>query len=282
MKLSTALRLGRVSNLPTVTSNVLAAVALAGGRPSTLTLVIVCTALSLMYVAGMWLNDAFDRDIDRVERPERPIPSGEVAAATVFDLGFVMLVGGVVLVVAAAFTSGAGWKPIMSVVSLASLIVFYNAYHKQNPLSPVIMGLCRVAVYTTAALLVRADLCVDVLIGCSLLLCYLIGLTYAARSENLRELAEAWPLAFLGIPFLVAFPGEPQAVVIYVVFAVWVVRALQSIRAGDIRTGITSLIAGISLLDALLIANTGRSDLVLPTIAAFALTTTLQRVVPGT
>src|SRR5262249_49744704 len=69
MKLATALRLGRVSNLPTVTSNVVAATALAGGHPSRITLLATCAAMSLMYVAGMWLNDAFDRDIDRVERP---------------------------------------------------------------------------------------------------------------------------------------------------------------------------------------------------------------------
>ena len=65
VKLSTALRLGRVSNLPTVTSNVLAAVALSGAHPSPSTIVGTCIAVSLMYVAGMWLNDAFDRDIDR-------------------------------------------------------------------------------------------------------------------------------------------------------------------------------------------------------------------------
>jgi hypothetical protein len=274
VKLSTALRLGRVSNVPTVTSNVLAAIALAHARPSTLTIVAACTALSLMYVAGMWLNDAFDRDLDRVERPERPIPSGEVSAATVFDAGFAMLLGGITLVVATAFSVGAGWKPIMSVVSLASLIIFYNANHRRNPLSPVLIGLCRAAVYTTAALLVRADLSPDVLVGSTLMLAYLVGLTYAGN------VASGLALGFLGLPFLVAFPGEPPAIVIYILFAMWVVRAVQSIRAGDAATGISGLVAGISLLDALLIANLGRTELVLPAIAAFAVTTTLQRALP--
>ena len=69
MKLSVALRLGRVSNLPTVTSNVLAAIALAGGTPSGLRIAVACVAMSMMYVAGMFLNDAFDREIDASERP---------------------------------------------------------------------------------------------------------------------------------------------------------------------------------------------------------------------
>ncbi len=49
-------------------------------------------ALSLAYVAGMYLNDAFDAAIDRRERPDRPIPSGRVARRTVFVAGFAMLV----------------------------------------------------------------------------------------------------------------------------------------------------------------------------------------------
>src|SRR5205823_3411335 len=40
--LRTVLRLGRVSNLPTVASNVLAAIALAGGRPSIALLALAC------------------------------------------------------------------------------------------------------------------------------------------------------------------------------------------------------------------------------------------------
>ena len=60
-------RLGRVSNLPTVWSNVLAAVALAGAGGAFVSpgaLFGLLTALSLFYVAGMVLNDAFDAEIE--------------------------------------------------------------------------------------------------------------------------------------------------------------------------------------------------------------------------
>ena len=91
MSWQVALRLGRVSNLPTVWTNTLAGIVLAGGRvlePWTLPLLV---ALSLFYVAGMYLNDAFDAGIDARERPERPIPAGLVSAETVFTLGFAMM-----------------------------------------------------------------------------------------------------------------------------------------------------------------------------------------------
>src|SRR5262245_5342667 len=126
MNLYVALRLGRVSNLPTVTSNVLAAIALAGVPAGASTIAGLCLALSMMYVAGMCLNDAFDRDIDRVERPERPIPSGQVEAATVFDVGFGLLGGGVVLVGVLAYATGSGWRPVLAAIALASLIVLYT------------------------------------------------------------------------------------------------------------------------------------------------------------
>ena len=72
----TAFRLGRVSNLPTVWSNVLGAMSLAAMTVPIREAAFTALAMSLLYVGGMYLNDAFDRDIDARERPERPIPSG--------------------------------------------------------------------------------------------------------------------------------------------------------------------------------------------------------------
>ena len=87
----TALRLGRVSNLPTVWTNALAggvlgATAARGTDPwwAALSILLAALALSLFYVGGMWLNDAFDAEIDAEERAERPIPSGAIERQTVF------------------------------------------------------------------------------------------------------------------------------------------------------------------------------------------------------
>jgi 4-hydroxybenzoate polyprenyltransferase len=282
MKLATALRLGRVSNLPTVTSNVLAAIALAGTRPGLSTIALACFALSLMYVAGMFLNDAFDRDHDRAHRPERPIPSGEVPAAVVFDAGFALLLGGIAVVAVTALLGGAGWKPVLSAVALGSMIVFYDAYHKENALAPLVMGMCRAGVYTTAALLVRPNLCDPVLLGTGVLVAYLIGLTYVARQENLDELEHLWPLAFLAAPFLRGIPTDTFALAIYTAFLLWVMRALVMIRARHVKPAVVGLIAGISLLDALSCAITGRVDLAVVCLVAFAATSFAQRFVPGT
>ena len=282
MTLRTALRLGRVSNLPTVWTNVLAGIALNGGNPTLGRAFPVALAASLFYVAGMYLNDAFDRDIDRIERPERPIPANQVDAATVFGLGFLQLALGVLAIAGLAVARGAGAWPIASAVALAALIVIYDVSHKHTRLSPLIMGLCRVGVYTTAALAASATLERALLVGCGALLAYLIGLTYIARQENLRELGNLWPLAFLGVPFVIAPPVGALALAIYVGFAAWTVRALALVAGRQIRAAVGSLIAGISLLDALFIARLDRPAMAGVALAAFVATLVAQRRIAGT
>ena len=51
--------------------------------------VLLLGSSSLLYLAGMVLNDYFDRDQDARERPLRPIPSGRVSAANARKLGCV-------------------------------------------------------------------------------------------------------------------------------------------------------------------------------------------------
>jgi 4-hydroxybenzoate polyprenyltransferase len=279
------LLLGRVSNLPTVWTNTLAGCALAGAAVGAGRLALLAVAFSLLYTGGMYLNDAFDRESDARERPERPIPSGRIGARPVFAIGFALLAAGVLGVAAA---SGGGRAAVASAILLAAVITAYDAWHKANPLSPVVMGLCRVLVYVTAALAVGGRVGAAVAGGSLVLLCYLIGLTYVAKQENLTELRHLWPLAFLSAPFLYAWPAllvPGLATVLYLGFLAWVAGAVAGlVRPGrrDIRRAVVSLIAGISLLDALLIAGAGDPSRAAWAVLGFVLTLAFQRWVPGT
>jgi 4-hydroxybenzoate polyprenyltransferase len=231
MSLRTALRLGRVSNLPTVWTNVLAGVALNGGEPTAAMVIPVALAASLFYVAGMFLNDAFDHRWDAQHRPERPIPAGEVSADSVFTIGFGLMAAALLLL-----AIGPG-HPVRAGLVLAICIVIYDASHKTNPMAPVVMGLCRVSVYLLGALAVSAHISAAVYVGAVVLLAYLVGLTALARQETRR-------------------PGVGAIV--------------------------GALIAGICLLDALMLAVTGHLFAAALAAAAFPLTRRLQRQVPGT
>src|SRR5882757_5273910 len=137
--LSTLLRLGRISNLPTVWTNVIAGLVVAGSvQPDKFAW--IASAMTAFYVGGMYLNDFFDRSIDARERPGRPIPAGEISAGAVSAIGFGLLAAGVVLMF--PFGPGAAACALL----LAASIVLYDVWHKANMLSPLVMGACRALV----------------------------------------------------------------------------------------------------------------------------------------
>jgi 4-hydroxybenzoate polyprenyltransferase len=285
MRIPVALRLGRVSNQPTVWTNVLAGIVLAGGG-SPVAVAGLIAGLAGMYTAGMFLNDAFDADFDRLHRPERPIPSGEATLTGVFASGFAFLALGLALIVAAALHTGAGLAAFGSGVALAAVIVVYDWWHKENTFGPLLMGLCRMLTYVTAALAVAGSLNAAVLGAAIVALCYLIGLTYVAKQETLGQVRNLWPLAFLAVPFIYEFPAalrNAASAVAFVALLVWVVYALSFLRPGRRAIGVAVgyLIAGICLLDALFVAE--QSPLLAALAGgAFVLTLSLHRVVPGT
>ena len=285
-----ALKLGRVSNLPTVWTNTVAAIVLAGAAVTSAATAALLASMTLFYLGGMYLNDAFDADIDARERPERPIPAGEIARTTVFFVGFFLLTGGLALLCLAAYQSPehTGAWPGVSGVILAGTIAFYNWHHKGNVLSPVVMGLCRLLIYVSVGFCFAVVLPPPLLIGAILLFSYLIGLTYVAKQENLGEVKNLWPLLFLAAPVIYggvlsseAWPTFAYWVifVVAIVAALWLVRRRQS---GDIPRAVVTLIAGMSLLDAILISGAGEPGLALVAVLGFALTLALQRVVSGT
>jgi 4-hydroxybenzoate polyprenyltransferase len=282
MRLRTALELGRVSNLPTVWSNTLAGVVLAGAGGFGAQFAVMLLAFSLFYTGGMFLNDAFDARIDALQRPERPIPSGEVGARTVFAWGFGLMAAGIALL------AWIGVAPALAGLTLAVAITFYDWHHKRNLFGPVVMGLCRVLVYVGAGLCITLALPDRLWVGAALMWCYLIGLTYVAKQETLDRVENLWPLLFLAAPvaggaWLAA--AKPVAWIFWLLFCGWMLVALWFLRRrakGDVPRAVVSLIAGISLLDALLIAATGSLALAGFALAAFGVTLLLQRYIAGT
>jgi hypothetical protein len=282
------LQLGRVSNLPTVWTNCIAGVMLAGGSPSGVLFLTTLTGVSLVYVAGMFLNDAFDRDFDRQFRKERPIPAGEIDSRTVFAVGFGLLIAGEVLFLSGAFGLGAGADHAFAGLLLAAVVVYYDYRHKRDPLSPLIMALCRFMVYAVAATSVASGVPSRAVTGGLVLLAYLIGLTYIAKQENLRSLQRLWPLLFLAAPILYGWPAFVAwgaGTLAFVLLAGAIVYAVSRVAAGkfNVPRAVVTLIAGISLVDAVLVSNAqGASIWVWCALSGFVATLLLQRAVSGT
>ena len=278
----TALRLGRVSNLPTVWTNALAGAALSGGVLSAGNLTLLLLGLSLLYVAGMYLNDAFDAEIDARERAGRPIPQGAASRHAVFGLGFGMLIAGVLCL--ATIGRMVAWTATL----LAAAIVLYDWLHKRTALAPLLMALCRVLIYPAAAAAVYGTFGQPLLFGAIGLFCYIAGLTYAAKQEAFDRIGRLWPLAIMAVPLAVggnAAFGEPQDLPFFAAFVLWTAAALWLLlrrRQGDVGRAVSFLIAGISLYDAVLVAAYHSPELGLLCALAVPVTIAAQRYVPGT
>lgn len=139
------LRLARPANLPTATADILAGIAIAGvlsndfiGVEIVYKILFLVFASVFLYAGGVVLNDVFDLDLDKVERPERPIPSGLIPVKSAALYGALLLILGIVL----AFFSGS-LSGIISAI-LAFFILLYDAFSKKDSfLGPLNMGLCR-------------------------------------------------------------------------------------------------------------------------------------------
>jgi 4-hydroxybenzoate polyprenyltransferase len=91
-----------------------------------------------LYGGGVAFNDVFDAELDAVERPERPIPSGRASRKSATWMAFLLLLIGVV---AAAQVS---WISAGIALAVAALAVVYDSWGKhQFLLGPINMGLCR-------------------------------------------------------------------------------------------------------------------------------------------
>jgi len=286
------LKLGRVSNLPTVWTNVFTGIALSTTLSASLNpavIVIAVIAMSLAYLAGMFLNDVFDAQFDAEHNPHRPIPSGDLSVKSVMIAASGLLVLCLIETVFAAIVGGQSpWQAIFSAISLIGCIVLYNAWHKDNPYSPVIMGACRALVYFTAASVVSDHLALVVLGAAGLLMLYVVGLTYTARQEHLNQWTSAWPLLGLFAP--IAYGAylswnTPLAVipllllVASVGYSIWRLRRREP---GDIGVAVVTLIAGIALIDAILLFAHGFPALGIIAISFWLLTLALQNWVSGT
>lgn len=215
-----------------------------------------------LYGGGVVFNDIFDLPIDRVERPERPLPRGDVRLMQAVRLGAGLLVIGIILAFGVNAFAG------LMAIAVSILALLYDKYGKHHPvIGPINMSLCRGAnlllgvsafpealtsayflallplIYISSITLIsrgevgggnKTHLQLAVL-GYSLVVLVLLGLGHLFRYKVLHAL-----------PFVIAFS--------YFVFPP-LLRALRTLEAGDIRKAVKAGIIALILMDAALAAG---------------------------
>jgi 4-hydroxybenzoate polyprenyltransferase len=137
--LTSYLQLVRLPNVVTAAADSLTGWLLAMGTLSEPTRWLPLTAASMvLYAAGTTLNDVFDFRIDEAERPNRPLPSGQISRRTAAWCGAVGLGLGPMI----AFSSGSIASLLVATI-LAVCILAYDTGLKHSPLGPLFMGTCR-------------------------------------------------------------------------------------------------------------------------------------------
>ncbi|MFO0961497.1 MAG: UbiA family prenyltransferase [Phycisphaerales bacterium] len=210
----------RLSNAPTVASNVLAGLAVGmlsrpawAGVPWSTASLLIAGAL-LIYAAGMVLNDAFDARIDARERPGRPIPSGRVSVQRARFVGLAMLGAGMGALFAAgiptveegALRGFSSRGTIPWALLLGASVLAYDALHLRTRAAVPLVAVCRACVVVVAAFAVVPDPNWAILRWTAGgVLVFVLALTIAARDEVRGLGTAAWRLAAI-LPLLALAP----------------------------------------------------------------------------
>jgi hypothetical protein len=280
--LRTLLVLGRVSNLPTVWSNCLAGWLLSGQSTGD-RFFLLCLGATFLYLGGMYLNDAFDAQFDQQHRGERPIPSGAIRAAAVWQWGLSWLTLGLLCL------GFLGKTTAILALLLSGSIFVYDAIHKIFAFSPLLMAACRFFLILLAASVGYAGVTGTSIWAALVLASYIVGLSYLARRESTQGPLRYWPCLFLAAPIALASVvnhGEPalRGLLLSAILILWIVRCLRFafwVGQRNIGRSVSGLLAGIVLVDWLAVGGGGL--LFGPIfVGLFVLALLFQRFIPAT
>lgn len=134
-------RLMRPANIITAFADILAGAAIVSGSLRSFSnpdLLLLLLGTAGLYGGGVVFNDYFDADLDKVERPERPIPNGKVPRRNALLLGTLLFLLGI----AASFLVNITAGVIAFFISILALLYDAKAKHVDF-VGPANMGLCR-------------------------------------------------------------------------------------------------------------------------------------------
>lgn len=252
------LELLRPANVVTAIADVLAGFAIAGLRHYEALPWLIVSSCGL-YAGGVVLNDVFDRDLDRLERPERPIPSGRVTVRAAATLGGGLLALGVAAAAMASLAAGG------LAVAIALTVLLYDAWGKRRAaIAPLNMAMCRALNLMLGVAAVPAVLPEAWPIAAVPLL-YIYAITVLSRGEvhggSARAASSALIIlgAAIGALLLVVIPRGENAAAVLAGAVVWRVgpaffAAYRQPAPATIRAAVKRGILSLVLVDAAIAA----------------------------
>lgn len=259
----------RPPNLPTAAADILAGISIAGlwsqaGAPLEYQwdIILLLAASVLLYAGGVVLNDVSDAALDAVERPERPIPSGQVSRSQAGTFGVLLLVAGIAFATFSRPESGA------IALLLSGAILAYDFWAKQSDrMGPLFMGICRgLNLWLGISILPGLNAGPYVWVP----LVYIFAVTAISRGEvhggnknAIRLAAFLYAIAIFGVGVISVMEIGVNWIspLFLAVTAIWVYRPLwrayRDNRPGPIRAAVKAGVLGIVWIDAAWAAGYG-------------------------
>ncbi len=198
MKWFAMLQLMRPANIITAIADVIAGIAIAGflipdliDSQLTIHIILLCISTAGLYAGGIVFNDIFDIEDDKINRPERVIPSGRLLLKEAHILGIILFTIGIISAFAVSLFSG------ILAITIMALALSYDKYTKHHGFfGPINMGLCR-GVNLILGMSINPDLEPEIFLIGLIPVIFIAAITLTAQKETKGKNKAAIGLAML-------------------------------------------------------------------------------------
>lgn len=217
----------------------------------------------LLYIAGIVLNDYFDIEVDRRERPFRPLPSGSIPKEHAMAIALAAIAAANIIALAASPTSFA-----MS-LTLTAAIIAYDYRLKRRRAAAFSMGSTRfLNVILGASIVMSASSGIGTAIfAAALLFAYVIAIMILSRKEVGNEkpkVLAAFSIIFgvvasiVAIGLLVQFQWVflMNLAIFTAVMAVIFKQLLTATSGSSVPQAVKNMVLSIIILDSVFVAGT--------------------------
>lgn len=247
----------RPANIVTSVADILAGIAISGvliinSQTPWISIIMLCLATACLYGGGIVFNDVFDAKLDKIERPERAIPSGIISLLNATILGTVLLISGISFALLVSLTSG------LLAFGVSCFALIYNKFGKHHSFfGPLSMGICR-----GLNLLLGISIIPEALLQHYMLaiipVIYIFSITMTSRGEvhggntkNLKLAAFLYAMVILSIAYFALINNRLLWSLLFLLPFAWMIfkPLLKAIKnpigkniGGAVKAGVISLI----------------------------------------
>ncbi|MDR1052856.1 MAG: UbiA family prenyltransferase [Planctomycetaceae bacterium] len=192
------IQLLRITTLPILWSNVLAAYLIGRGNNFVL-LLFLLVSMSSIYLGGKALHDYSDANTDAFEQPDRPISSGKISLNTTFILGMCLVTFGVFVGFICPFIGDCSSYEKRIAIGLVTVlflfVISYNAFLKRmSIIGPFTMGVCRVLCYlfvffTVEPVVLVSHVILSIFVG-AYVMCWTMISMFEMSSQKIQKWVE--------------------------------------------------------------------------------------------